>query len=209
LFRGRDTPLTPRGLCFCLVTAFVIVLAGAARAASPRDVVDAVIEVIGCVSIKEDKDRLLCFDKAAASLKTAGISGPETATTKELVSNFSPGDYKIVDPDDIHVAPSKFIGKPIELRNVKCFYADKDDYRCLTPSRLITTVFGASVGPDVERERLESDCGAIKKIDSPACRRTIRIVPLDFAEDAPTVLAKRIVVKAATIQIQPAVRSKR
>jgi hypothetical protein len=115
-----------------------------------------------------------------------------------------------VDPDDIHVAPRKFVGRPIEIRNVRCFYADKDDYRCLAPSRgMVTAVFARSVGPANEKETLETDCGAIKKIESLACRRTIRIVPADFGEDAPNAFAKRIVVKVANIEIVPATRAPR
>jgi hypothetical protein len=94
-----------------------------------EDVVEAVMQVVGCAPLKDDKDRLACFDKAAATLKTAGVpSGPETANTRDIVSSFAPGDFKVVDPDDIHVAPRKFVGKPIETRNVRCFYADKNDY---------------------------------------------------------------------------------
>lgn len=175
------------------------------------DAVDAVIQVVGCTATKDDKDRLSCFDKAAAALKTAGVtSGPETANTKEIVASFSPSDFKVVDPDDVHVAPGKFIGKPIEIRNVKCFYADKDDYRCSAPSRgMITVVFAASIEPANERDTLENDCGAIKKIDSPACRRNIRIVPADYGEDSPNAFAKRVIVKSAKIEVLPASRPKR
>jgi hypothetical protein len=181
------------------------------RPAAAADVVEAVLGVMGCSGVKDDKDRLACFDKAATILKTAGVpSETETANTKELVSAFGPNDFKVVDPDDVHVAPRKFIGKPIELKNVRCFYADKNDYRCIAPSqRMVTTVFAKSIGPANERDAIESDCGAIKKLEAPACRKTIRIVPIDYDEDSPNAFAKRIVVKVANIEIMPPVRSKR
>jgi hypothetical protein len=198
------------GSYFCCIAIILVGTQVAMQPALAEDAVEAVMQVVGCSPLKDDKDRLACFDKAAATLKTAGVpSGPETANTREIVSSFAPGDFKVVDPDDIHVAPRKFVGKPIEIRNAKCFYADKDDYRCMAPSRgMVTTVFATSVGPANEKEALETDCGAIKKIDSPACRRTIRIVPVDFAEDAPNAFAKRIVVKVANIEIIPAARSR-
>jgi hypothetical protein len=111
---------------------------------------------------------LMKLRECTDSLKTLVPSGPETANTREIVASFAPGDFKVVDPDDIHVAPQKFVGKPIEIRNVRCFYADKDDYRCMAPSRgMVTAVFATSVGPANEKEALETDCGAIKKIESP------------------------------------------
>ncbi|KRP88638.1 hypothetical protein AOQ73_27955 [Bradyrhizobium pachyrhizi] len=133
------------------------------------DAVEAVMQVVGCTGTKDDKDRLSCFDKAAAALKTAGVpSGPETANTKDIVTSFSPSDFKVVDPDDVHVAPGKFIGKPIEIRNVRCFYADRDDYRCSMPSRgMVTVVFAKSIEPANERDTLENDCGAIKRLSLP------------------------------------------
>ncbi|WP_445217587.1 hypothetical protein ACKWRH_37145 [Bradyrhizobium sp. Pa8] len=166
--------------------------------------------VMGCTAVKDDKDRLLCFDKAAATLKAAGaLGGLETANTKEIDTNFSSNDFKVVDPDDLHVAPGKFIGKPIEIRNVSCFSADRGDYRCAPSSVMITVVFAKSIEPAAERETLENDCGDIKRIESPACRRDIRIVPADYAEDSPGAFAKRIVVKVKRIEVLPASRPKR
>ena len=40
-------------------------------------------------------------------------------------------EYRVVDPGDIFVAYGKYLGKPIEVRNVNCYYADKEDYRCV------------------------------------------------------------------------------
>ncbi len=139
--------------------------------------------VVICTALKDDKERLACFDKSASALKNAGVPNtPETANTKDIVNNFSPNDYKVADADDVHVAPRKFLNKPIELRGVRCFYADKDDYRCLTRSKLPTVVFSSSIGPSAEKDSLESDCGAIKKLIPPACRKTVRLVPIDYTE---------------------------
>ncbi|MCP3460573.1 hypothetical protein [Bradyrhizobium sp. CCGUVB23] len=178
------------------------------RPALAADALEAVMQ--GCTAVKDDKVSLLCFDKAAATLKAVDVLvGPETANTKEIVTNFSPNDFKVVDPDDLHVAPEKFIGKPIEIRNVSCFYADRGDYRCAPSRGMITVVFAKSIEPAAERETLEHDCGVIKRIASPACRRNIRIVPADYAEDSPSAFAKRIVVKVKRIEVLPASRPTR
>jgi hypothetical protein len=182
-----------------------------AFSAGPEDVLDSLVGVMKCTGTKDDPERLRCYDAAVVTLRTAGVAdAPKTADTKEVVASFSPSDYKLVDPDDMHVAPRKFVGKPVELRNAKCFYADKDDYRCLGSSRsMITTIFAKDVGPSAEKDALENDCGAIKKLESPLCRRTIRFVPRDYDQDAPNAFAKRIVMRAATIEIVPAPRARR
>jgi hypothetical protein len=65
---------------FCFVM-FLLAAQVSIRPAMAEDVVEAVMQVVGCSPLKDDKDRLACFDKAAATLKTAGVpSGPETAT---------------------------------------------------------------------------------------------------------------------------------
>lgn len=185
-----------------IFSAIALVTALIPRPLDAAEVVEAVMGVMGCASLKDDKERLSCFDKAVLSLKTAGVTtGPETANTKEIVSSFAAGDFKVVDPDDIHVAPRKFLGKPIELRNVRCFYADKDDYRCVSSSNLTTVIFAKSVEPSDAREALEADCGAIKKLSSPGCRKTVQIVPMEFAEDAPNAFTKRIIVRTLNLKI--------
>lgn len=199
-----------RSIGYLLATISVICGASRAPAAGADEVLDAVVGVMRCSATKDDSERLRCYDAASTALRSAGLPEAKTADPKAVVASFSPSDYKLVDPDDLHVAPRKFIGKPVELRNVKCFYADKGDYRCLAPSRsMITTVFAKDVGPPGERDTIESDCGAVKKIDSPLCRRTIRLVPVDFSEDAPNAFAKRMVIQSATIEFVPSARAKR
>src|ERR1700730_14227044 len=109
---GRHVLKRSWGSYFCHLVVIILIGQAPTQPALAGDVVEAVMEIVGCAPLKDDKDRLSCFDKAAVSLKTAGVpSGPETANTKELVASFSPSDFKIADPDDIHVAPRKFIGK--------------------------------------------------------------------------------------------------
>jgi hypothetical protein len=180
------------------------------QSAKAADIVEAVAGVIDCSTTKDDKERLACFDKAATTLKSAGVSGgPATADTKEIVSSFAPDDYKAVNPDNMHVAPHKFIGKPVELRGVKCFYADRNDYRCLAPAHLLMAVFTKSIGPAAEKDLIESECGAIRKLDSPACRKTIHFVPVEYSEDNPNAFGKRVIVESMSVEIVSSARRKR
>lgn len=192
--------------------ALGLVVTGGSQQASagPSETIEALLGVEACSSVTGEKERLACFDKAAAALKRATESDdPKTANTKDIVNTFAPDDYKVVDPDDIHVAPDKFIRKPIELRGVRCFYADKDDYRCSAGSILPTVIFTDTIGPTREKDDIETNCGAIKKINSPACRKTIHVVPTGYNEDSPNAFAKRIILKAQSIEIVPSAKRRR
>ncbi|UVO30242.1 hypothetical protein [Bradyrhizobium arachidis] len=110
----RQAFLKRKSLSYLCGGAIIFLSTSAALAA---DAVEAVTQVVGCATVKDDKDRLSCFDKAAATLTTPGVpSGPKTANTKEIVTRYSPNDFKVVDPGDLHVAPGKFVGKPFEIR---------------------------------------------------------------------------------------------
>ncbi|PPQ13899.1 hypothetical protein CV770_39930 [Bradyrhizobium sp. AC87j1] len=138
-------------------------------------------------------------------------SGTEAANTKEFVTYFSPNDFKVLNSDDLHDAPAKFIGKPIELRNVRCLYA-MEGYHCIAPlPSAVTVVFADSAAPAAEREALRNDCAAIQMMaKSRACRKNIRIIPDDLTESSlPNGIGKRVVVRAEKIEVLPASRPER
>jgi hypothetical protein len=162
----------------------------------------------GCWSIKEDKGRLACYDKGSPSSEgtpaaSTSVEEKTPATTKDVLGSYGPGDYKIVDADDLYVAPKKYTGKPIEVKNMSCFYADKDEYRCIASTGLTVAVFALTVEPPAEKSALEDSCGTIKQLDKPSCRKTIRLVPLGYDSDTVNGNQKRIVLFASAIEIMP------
>lgn len=167
-----------------------------------------------CAKIPKAADRLSCFDRVSrdAGIDTSGVTleAAPTVTTKEIVAPISPADYKNVDPADLRVAPNKFMGKPIELRKVHCFYADASEYRCIATSGIsIVTVFGKDITPAPEKASLEADCGTIKMVDTPRCLRTIRLVPAANDQEQINAFASRVVVVTPTIEIMPQAGKKR
>lgn len=75
----------------------------------------------------QERERLACFDEFA---KLAGSPDEkeETANTSKVIQPSQPHEYRVVDPADLYVAPSKYTDKAIEVRGMQCFHADKDEY---------------------------------------------------------------------------------
>jgi hypothetical protein len=156
-----------------------------------------------CAKTSDAKARLGCFDRVSreAGLESTApstdrastadnVSGsnttttePSPATTKDIVMPTSSSEYHVADPADIAIAPRKFVGKQIEVRHVHCYYADKDDYRCIAPGSFIVAIFTPDIIPLGERERVENDCGAMKMMMTAKCERTIHLVYDEFRQD--------------------------
>jgi hypothetical protein len=111
--------------------------------------------------------------------------------------------YRVVDPADVYVAPNKYMDKPIELRNMKCLHADKDEYRCLAPGDNALVVFAAAVEPAAEKEAIETKCGEIKNILSPQCAKTIRFTPAENSDDIVSGYRKRTIILTRSIEVVP------
>lgn len=154
-----------------------------------------------CWTVKDEALRLQCYDALHAPAPAG--EGDKTATTPEVLSAKPTDPPKKVDADDVAIAPNKYKGKNLELSKLQCFYADKDEYRCLAPSSdVVLVVIGTAVTPDAERKKLEDDCGEIKKLETAACRRTIHFVP--GAVDHDTIgLRQRTIVISKMLEIVP------
>ncbi len=170
-----------------------------------------------CRSIKDSVARLACYDgldaKASAATKatpSAGADGSASskvdagetnAPTKEVVAAKPSDPVKRIDADDLAIAPNKYVGKYVELTKAQCYYADKDEYRCLgNSSSVILMLVGAAITPAIEKQRLEDDCGEIKRMATPTCRRTIRIRPENFDHDTVS-MRDRTVVSSQTFEV--------
>jgi hypothetical protein len=102
----------------------------------------------------------------------------------------------VVDPSDIFVAYSKYVGKAIEIRGVQCYYADKDDYRCVTGKHV--TFFTEDIEPQAAREAV----GEIKKaLTSSACSKTIRLTAEDISDDVISGNQTRVTVNSNSLEV--------
>ncbi|MGO9005476.1 MAG: hypothetical protein ACLQIQ_07720 [Beijerinckiaceae bacterium] len=188
-----------------LVVLLMLLPTPAARAATAAEaLLEAAAAVHICTEVKDDKLRLACFDKLAPAFDvlTKGETN-STVGTKEITASYAPSDYRPVDAEDLYVAPNKFKGKPIELAGVRCFYADVNEYRCIGRAHDAVVVFAKDVEPEEAKSDLEDRCGAIKQIEAPACRKTIRFVVQDFSEDILSGMAQRLIVVTRQIEIVP------
>lgn len=171
----------------------------------------------GCAGLPKDADRLACYDTVngrppavTAEEPTLDVKAEEqpTASTKEIVGLVAPTDYRLVDPADLFVAPSKFIDKPVEIRRAHCFYADRSEYRCLAPGREAVIVIAPNISPPDAKSLLENDCGAIKAMQTVKCQRTIRFVPAAHAQDAVNAMTPRVVIVSKMLEIAPTPKRK-
>jgi hypothetical protein len=156
--------------------------------------------ILTCRTLTSESLRLNCYngidlDDAAADIQP-GVTTKQTLATP-------PTEFRLVDPLDFSVAPRKFMGTGVEMRNMQCFYADKDDFRCFTTrSSEIVTVLTKTLQPDRQRAEIESDCGSVRAAsNSSKCRRTIRFVPISAERERVGPLTERLTVMAGSISL--------
>jgi hypothetical protein len=113
-------------------------------------------------------------------------------------------EAKQIKPADLAVAPAKYIGKPIQIGGMQCFYANVDEYRCFAPSIPAVTVFSETIEPADMKRMLEEKCGEFDKATSKACRFTIRFTPQTHGRDVVSLGIQRTVVGAQAVEILPA-----
>ena len=174
---------------------------GAAQEASARQM---------CLKKADDRERLACFDAAMRSSAPVVTAEPPASSTKEIVAapanaTAAPTVFKAVDAEDVYVSPGKYEGRGIEPKRMRCFHADKDEYRCVASGAVTLALFAPSIRPEKERENIENDCGEIKKMaTSPKCEKTVRLIPLKHGEDITTGYRKRVLVVAPYYEIASA-----
>ena len=154
-----------------------------------------------------EKDRLACYDKLARRIITDDQE--KSTKTKDVVGTSKSTDFKVVDALDMQVAPNKYTGKGVEMRQDQCFHADKNEYRCFHTDNTGLMILAADVAPAAAKGDIEDNCGEIRKaVTSTACRRTIRFVP--FGNEADLVNGNnRVVVVTPSIEVIAAQNPKR
>jgi hypothetical protein len=84
-----------------------------------------------------------------------------------------PKVFKIVDARDLYVGTRKYFNRDIEVQRMRCYYADVEDYRCVTDAAGLS-VFSKSIEPQSSRSWIEENCDQVKKIFSDRCLVSIR-----------------------------------
>lgn len=162
-----------------------------------------IVDISACATRTLDSERLKCYDDTAKAAKDEKSSAP---STKEIVASRSVDPARTIDAEDLYIAPDKFTGKHIELRQVKCFHADKDEFRCIGNGHFALMILTVDITPTEAKDQIERDCGQIKKISSAPCRKTIRFIPLSNTQDQINALTKRTVIIAKSLEVVSARR---
>lgn len=174
----------------------VFVLAALAVAVTPPAMAE------DCKAIKDSAARLACFDKAAGETPAAQAApAPAPAAQKDAPVAPAPEPpaktFKVVDVADLYVGPNKYAGRDIEVRNLKCYFADKDDYRCIAPGAVHVAIFSKTVEPALARQWMEDKCDQIRTaVTSSRCTFHLRFTYSadDFENDVVSGMQQRVVI---------------
>ena len=110
--------------------------------------------------------------EAQAEADAAARSQRETEETD--------GGFEVVDSSDIVLAPERYIGKKITIRNLRCYFAGDADYRCSSNSEALG-IFGKLVTPIAAESFVRTKCNRITVVmASETCVATARIAPSDI-----------------------------
>jgi hypothetical protein len=102
--------------------------------------------------------------------------------------------YKVVDAADLGIGSRKYMGKDIEVRQTRCYYADVEDYRCLIGPLVV--VFAKKIVPEEAQKRIEESCDTIKKAgQSTECVSSIRFNATEFVSDIVGGYQRRTIIK--------------
>lgn len=154
-----------------------------------------------CKAIKDSAARLACFDKAAGETSappaaTAHAPAAQKAEPAAPAPETTAKTFKVVDVSDLYVGPNKYAGRDIEVRNLKCYFADKDDYRCIAPGTYVA-IFTKTVEPALARQWMEDKCDQIKTaVTSSRCTFHLRFTYTsdDFDNDVVSGMQQRVVI---------------
>jgi hypothetical protein len=162
-----------------------------------------------CRAIKEAAARLACFDKepsapasapvapAAIAAQPAAAAPAAPAATAEAAPPALPKTFKVVDGSDLFVGTSKYVDRDIEMQRIKCYFADVNDYRCISTGVLLS-VFSAKIEPPSAKKWLEERCDQLKvALTSSACVFNARFTfgADDVEEDVVSGLQQRKVIR--------------
>ncbi|NBJ13202.1 hypothetical protein [Microvirga arsenatis] len=113
-------------------------------------------------------------------------------------------DWKIIDAEDVAVSPRKYDGQKVKLLGLQCYYADVDDFRCVTSTPAV--IFAQKVEPVPARLWLQDNCHQIRTaLSSDKCRMSVRFVldVEDIKEDIVSGYKKRVILQPPMIEAIP------
>ena len=81
--------------------------------------------------------------------------------------------YKVVDAADLGIGSRKYADRDIEVRGMRCYFADLSDYRCM--SGVNVAVFTKKIENEAMKRRIENECDQLRTAAvSPRCRFDLR-----------------------------------
>lgn len=161
-----------------------------------------------CSTFSEDAARLACFDRLAKETLPVDAKASPLPTNTPVQSALKTAsadaiiNYRKIDAEDLYASPGKYEGKPIQIDRVRCYHADKDEYRCVSSGSVTLMILTIDITPSQEKTVIESECGEIKKMaTSSRCLKSIKFTPLKHDEDIISGYKKRVVVLSKQLEV--------
>jgi hypothetical protein len=120
-----------------------------------------------------------------------------------------PSPARLIDADDLQVAPRRFLNQLIELRDMRCLNADVDEFRCVSANTSGLMLLTTTITPKDVRERIEKSCATLREVMTPQCRFTVRLKPETLKQDMMDGMQRRTVVLTKEIEAVPPARPNR
>jgi hypothetical protein len=96
---------------------------------------------------------------------------PATATVIAPQAEISAA-YKVVAAEELGIGTRKYMHRDLEVRRMHCYYADVNDYRCVSDARV--AIFAKAIEPESIKKFIEEKCDTIEKAMSVTCTVAIR-----------------------------------
>lgn len=93
----------------------------------------------------------------------------------------------LAQPFDLYRAPSKLLGRTVEMKEMGCYRHDEDEYRCVPfMAHRRSAEYGVIIRARAisDQDRINSDCLTLRRgLESRRCKFTIRFKELEFGTD--------------------------
>ncbi len=122
------------------------------------------------------------------------------ADPSEKPRTFLLSDYQYVELTDLYMNPGKFIGRPIELRQMTCRPVEGKGFACISRADRLIVLTGA-LAPDREQTIIAERCKPEDELYRQRCKRTIRVVPERIYGEKGEGYNQKIIVKTRVIDI--------
>jgi hypothetical protein len=129
------------------------------------------------------------------------IQAPPASTTVIPQQTEPSPAYKVVAVEELGIGTRKYMNRDLEVRRMHCYYADVEDYRCVSDSRV--AIFTKAIEPETAKKIIEERCDTIEKAISIGCTVSLRFkyTDSDVNQDIMSGFQERTVISLKSVTV--------